>query len=95
MAWRRLADSAANNSCAFFECHDPLPPQRRYSWEDEPEDEYETESHRVDDPLEPPSPIDVEPIWDGPTPPRRGVVLQFPRRPQNDPDDRPPPPTLH
>ena len=74
---------------------DPLPPQRRYSWEDEPEDEYEPESHRVDDPLEPPSPIDVEPIWDGPTPPRRGVVLQFPRRPQNDPDDRPPPPTLH
>lgn len=74
---------------------DPAPPERRYSWEDEPEDELDEEVREYDDPLEPPSPIEVTPIWDGPTPPKRGVVLAFPRRPDTETDDRPPPPTLH
>lgn len=70
---------------------DPLPPERRYSWEEEPETDDEPAA--AGDPLEPPSPIDVKPLWDGPTPPSRGVVIRFPVRPRA--DDEEPPRTLH
>ena len=85
-------------AAVLFRKLDPLPPQRRYSWEDEPEDyeaEDEDDGRLGVDPLEPPPPSDIEPLWDGPTPPKRGVVLQFPRRPDTEHDDQERPPTLH
>lgn len=54
---------------------DPAPPARLYSWEENPEEE---ELAAYVDPLEPPSPIEVEPIWDGPTPDSRGTLIRFP-----------------
>lgn len=69
---------------------DPPPPVRSYSWEEEPE---EDESRLGSDPLEPPAPIDVKPLWDGPTPPSRGVVLPF--RPRPPAEDEEPRRTLH
>lgn len=72
---------------------DPPLPQKRYSWEDEPDLGPVAEG---DDPLEPPRPAEVTPIWDGPRTTRYGVVLKFPG-----PATRPPPPedppqrTLH
>ena len=41
---------------------DPPPPERRYSWEEEPEED-DAQAPAYDDPLEPPAPIDVKPIW--------------------------------
>jgi membrane associated rhomboid family serine protease len=73
---------------------DPLPPQRRYSWEDEADDAEADDTRLGIDPLEPPAPIDVAPLWDGPTPPRRGVVIAFPQR-RVDSDQDQTPPTLH
>ena len=73
---------------------DPAPPQLRYSWEDHPEDE-DSEPRLGDDPLEPPAPIDVKPIWDGPTPPSRGVIIPFPVRRSAEGGDEEPPRTLH
>lgn len=73
---------------------DPAPPQMRYSWEDEPETD-DANSRLGSDPLEPPAPIDVKPIWDGPTPPQRGVIIPFPARRSADGDDQEPPRTLH
>jgi membrane associated rhomboid family serine protease len=74
---------------------DPPPPQMSYSWETEPELD-EDPGRMGTDPLEPPAPIDVKPIWDGPTPPSRGVVIPFPlRRPANGDDEQEPPRTLH
>ncbi len=55
---------------------DPLPEQKRYDWEDEPENDEEWN----DDPLEPPSPQHVPVLWDGPRRPTRGALLQFPSR---------------
>ena len=73
---------------------DPPPPERRYSWEEEPEaDEEDARLH--DDTLEPPAPIDVKPLWDGPTPPSRGAVIPFPLRRSADSDEQEPPRTLH
>ena len=67
---------------------DPAPPERRYSWEEEPEiDEVADDGRLGIDPLEPPAPLDVEPLWDGPSTPRRGVVLPFPKRPHPEVDD--------
>ena len=54
---------------------DPAPPARLYSWEEHPE---EDELPSYEDTLEPPSPIEVKPIWDGPTPEPRGVLIKFP-----------------
>ena len=61
---------------------------------DEDPEEDESETHH-DDPLEPPAPIDVKPIWDGPTPPSRGVVIAFPLRRSAESDEQEPPRTLH
>lgn len=76
---------------------DPPPPQRRYSWEDEPdEDELNPARAQDRDTLEPPPPIDVKPLWDGPSRGQRGVLLRFPgSRVPEDEDQDPRPPTLH
>ncbi len=50
---------------------DPAPPEPKPSWETEAE-------ALPDDALEPPRPQDVPVLWQGPTPPSRGVVLSFP-----------------
>lgn len=74
---------------------DPPPAVRRYSWEDETEDDGEPAS-AGGDPLEPPPPIDIKPIWDGPRPEERGTLIRFPverRQPVDDENGRPP--TLH
>jgi len=73
----------------FFKL-DPPPPVRLYSWEQEPESD---DLPNFDDALEPPSPIEVKPIWDGPATPQRGVLLRFPveRRTESDQTSR----TLH
>jgi membrane associated rhomboid family serine protease len=56
---------------------DPLPPRKRYSWEDEDEN-----LTPVDDEFEPPRPADVPVLWDGPQrrpePVARGQVIAFP-----------------
>jgi membrane associated rhomboid family serine protease len=70
---------------------DPLPPVRRYSWEEEAESESEFES----DPLEPPSPKDVHALWDDPSRARRGVVIEFPKSTERQTDSTPPKRTLH
>jgi len=58
---------------------DPVPPRKRYSWEDE------VEPQPLDDELEPPSPDEVPVLWHRVEPrddDRRGVVLPFrPRDP--------------
>ena len=74
---------------------DPPPPERRYSWEEEPEEAEDAQAQPFDDPLEPPAPIDVTPIWEGPTQPQRGVVLPFPSRWTPVGKDDEPPRTLH
>lgn len=53
---------------------DPLPPRKRYSWEDE-----EESIAPLSDELEPPAPRDVPVLWHRPGRPR-GVVLRFPPR---------------
>lgn len=75
---------------------DPALPERRYSWEIEPEDDDQPEQGRLGvDPLEPPAATDVPPLWSGPTAPTRGVVLSFQQRPAAEPQSSEPPPTLH
>lgn len=59
---------------------DPLPPRKRYSWDDE-----EEQSEVVDNELEPSSPADVPVLWDGPR--RREIggnnVIEFPQGREN------------
>jgi membrane associated rhomboid family serine protease len=57
---------------------DPLPPRKRYSWEDE-----EESITPLDDELEPPAPREVPVLWNRPNAPDdkgHGVVLRFPPR---------------
>ncbi len=60
-----------------FRRFDPLPPRKRYSWDDE-DDNLEP----IDEELEPPRPADVPVLWDGPgsrpEPVSRGQVISFP-----------------
>jgi len=80
---------------------DPKPPKRVYSYElEEAEDEaIDAELQRLEaDPLEPPSPKHVPVLWDRPEPSqaeddKRGIVLPFPRRPEqrDEPLDSSPP----
>ncbi len=63
----------------WFRLADPLPPRRRYSWEIE-EEEAERAAREQAGTLEPPSPHDVPVLWTRPEA-RRGVVIEFPRRP--------------
>ncbi len=63
-------------SALLFRLSDPMAPRKRYSWEDEEEDELEAAR---DADLEPPSPTRVPVLWQ----PREGkdfVVLPFRRR---------------
>jgi membrane associated rhomboid family serine protease len=53
---------------------DPMPPRRRYSWEDEPEAALEWEE------IEPARPDDVPILWHRPERPPGGAVLPFRRR---------------
>jgi membrane associated rhomboid family serine protease len=53
---------------------DPLPPRRRYSWEDEPEEDLQWEE------VEPARPNDVPILWHRPERPPGGAVLPFRRR---------------
>ncbi|HET7844063.1 MAG TPA: rhomboid family intramembrane serine protease [Xanthomonadales bacterium] len=72
---------------------DPAAPRPKYSWD------YEEEAAAAEAAalrargaeLEPPSPDDVAPLWDGPSREPRGVVLAFPAR--RDADEKPP--TVH
>ena len=56
---------------------DPMPPRKRYSWEDE-EETLDPEN----DELEPPRPADVPALWGGPRPHRTGGdnIVDFPQR---------------
>jgi membrane associated rhomboid family serine protease len=59
---------------------DPPPPEPRYSWDLEPEDEAVEASEAGDaGELEPPRPAEVPVLWQRPEPPR-GVIVPFPRR---------------
>lgn len=54
---------------------DPLPPRKRYDWEDEDD----AARAPLDGELEPPRPREVPVLWNRPEP-DRGVVLRFPPR---------------
>lgn len=58
----------------WFRRVDPVPPRKRYSWEDE-----ESDASPTRDELELPKPDDVPVLWHRPEP-ERGVVLSFRRR---------------
>ncbi|MBN6152070.1 rhomboid family intramembrane serine protease [Xanthomonas sp. AmX2] len=58
---------------------DPLPPRKRYSWEDEDD----AELLPLDQELEPPPPAQVPVLWQPPSP-QHGVVLRFRPRPERD-----------
>ena len=79
VSWQsHLGGAVAGVLSAFLFRHaDPLPPRKRYSWEDE-------ESEAIgSDPLEPSRPEDVPVLWQRPEDPR-GVVLPFRRRADDD-----------
>ncbi|WP_408951795.1 rhomboid family intramembrane serine protease [Lysobacter sp. Hz 25] len=77
VSWQaHLGGAVAGVIAAFaFRLRDPLPPRKRYSWEDE--DEELVPAH---DELEPPSPQRVPVLWNRPVDGERGVVLEFPAR---------------
>ena len=78
-----LAGSIAGVLAAFlFRRSDPMPPRKRYSWEDE-----EAEAPG-DDELEPPRPADVPVLWQRPPDPPGGRVIRFVRRDPADPSAR-------
>lgn len=81
VSWQaHLGGAAAGVISAFwFRLRDPLPPRKRYSWEDE--DETLVPAH---DELEPPTPREVPVLWNRPET-QSGVVLRFP--PRNEPQD--------
>ncbi|SDY88021.1 Membrane associated serine protease, rhomboid family [Lysobacter sp. yr284] len=80
VSWQaHLGGAVAGVASAFaFRRRDPLPPRKRYSWEDEED----AELVPLNDELEPPSPRNVPVLWNRPEPRdvHSGVVLQFPPR---------------
>ncbi|ALN83390.1 rhomboid family protein [Lysobacter capsici] len=76
VSWQaHLGGAVAGVIAAFvFRLRDPLPPRKRYSWEDE--DESMVPAHEE---LEPPSPREVPVLWNRPEH-QTGVVLRFPPR---------------
>ena len=64
-------------SALLFRHADPVPPRKRYSWEDEEDVPADADS------LEPARPEDVPVLWHRPEAPR-GVVLPFRRRPDDE-----------
>jgi membrane associated rhomboid family serine protease len=84
VSWEyHLSGAVAGILAAFiWRRADPAPPRPRYSWEEEPDD-----AEAGPDPeLEPPSPETVPVLWRRPTDPA-GVVLPFPRPPENRPPE--------
>lgn len=84
VSWQaHLGGAVAGVAAAFlFRLRDPLPPRKRYSWEDEDE-----HLAPLVDELEPPAPREVPVLWNRPDPRdvQTGVVLRFPpRRPEQD-----------
>ena len=78
VSWQsHLGGAVAGVVAALLWRHrDPLPPRKRYSWEEE--EEAQAAGH---DTLEPPSPTDVPVLWNRPEPrDEHGVVLEFPPR---------------
>lgn len=68
-----LAGALAGALCAIaLFRRDPLPPRKRYSWEDEPEEVEEGE-------LELPRPQDVPVLWQRDEAPRAAQIIVFPR----------------
>lgn len=80
VSWQaHLGGAVAGVIAAFaFRLRDPLPPRKRYSWEDEDDDELVP----LNDELEPPKPREVPVLWNRPDPRdlQTGVVLKFPPR---------------
>lgn len=82
VSWQsHLGGAVAGVVAALLWRHrDPLPPRKRYSWEDEEEALAAAEAADRGT-LEPPSPDEVPVIWHRPgNPDRQGVVLEFPPR---------------
>ncbi|UJB15231.1 rhomboid family intramembrane serine protease [Xanthomonas translucens] len=81
VSWQSHLGGALGGAVAalLLRHRDPLPPRKRYSWEDEDEQALAP----VDEVLEPPSPAQVPVLWQPPSVPR-GVVLRFPPRPERD-----------
>lgn len=79
VSWQsHLGGALAGVLSAFLFRHaDPLPPRKRYSWEDEEDVPADADS------LEPARPEDVPVLWHRPEVPR-GVVLPFRRRPDDE-----------
>lgn len=82
VSWQsHLGGALAGVLSAFLFRHaDPLPPRKRYSWEDEEDEATDA------DPLEPARPDDVPVLWHRPEAPRR-TVLPFRRRPEDEASD--------
>lgn len=84
VSWQSHMGGAAAGIIAalLFRHTDPLPPRKRYSWEDE--DEEDGIEPQADDELEPPSPSEVPVLWQ----PREGrdyeVVVSLRPRPRRD-----------
>jgi membrane associated rhomboid family serine protease len=83
-----LAGAVAGILCAFFlHRRDPLPPRKRYSWEDE-----EDALVPAEDEFSLPRPADVPVLWQRAPEAQGDTVVPFPRRNGQDGPDRP---TLH
>lgn len=80
VSWQaHLGGAVAGVIAAYaFRLRDPLPPRKRYSWEDEED----AELVPLDDELEPPKPREVPVLWNRPDPRdvQTGTVLRFPPR---------------
>jgi len=81
-----LAGAVAGLACALVLYRfDPMPPRKRYSWEDEEQ----AEADAGDDELELPRPSDVPVLWDGPRAGARRTggnnVVPFPGNDRNGP----------
>lgn len=74
------AVAGALAAIAFFR-RDPLPPRKRYSWEDEPDEP------AADDELELPRAGEVPVLWRREAPPQGAQIIVFRQRPPTPPQD--------
>lgn len=81
VSWQaHLGGAVAGVLAAFLLRHaDPLPPRKRYSWEDEDDSLRAIDAELEHDTFEPPRPRDVPVLWNRPDR-DHGVVLRFPPR---------------